>query len=222
MNTKYLRISIDIFMTCFSIILMGGAYFFPQDLVHEILGAVLFVIWAVHIFLNHRWYSALFKGRYSPRRIMQTLINCGIFICVIFLVISGIILSNHIFTFLGIESGLGFARTAHLLSSHWYFLFMSLHIGLHSGMIANKIQFSPESKLPVVLKFMVIIIALYGIYAFVSRGVWKYLILTQKFFFFNFEKGYLLFFVDYISIIVLFAFLSNLIQQRLQKNPGKC
>ena len=51
--------------------------------------------------------------------------------------ISGIILSNQLFTFLNIQSGLGFARIAHLLASHWYYLFMSLHIGLHVGMIAN-------------------------------------------------------------------------------------
>ena len=43
------------------------------------------------------------------------------------------ILSNHLFTFLNIQSGLGFARIAHLHASHWYYLFMSLHIGLHMG-----------------------------------------------------------------------------------------
>jgi hypothetical protein len=28
------------------------------------------------------------------------------------------------------RSGLGFARIAHLLASHWYYLFMSMHIAL--------------------------------------------------------------------------------------------
>lgn len=135
-----IRLPLDITMTTLSVILMGGNYLFPAEIVHEILGVGLFVLWSVHIFLNRRWYDAIFKGKYNPYRVMQTFINCGILICTIFLMISGIILSNQLFTFLNIQSGLGFARIAHLLASHWYYLFMSLHIGLHVGMITNKMR----------------------------------------------------------------------------------
>lgn len=135
-----LRMSIDITMTILSIILMGGNFLFPAEIVHEILGVGLFVLWGVHIALNRRWYSAIFRGKYNPYRVMQTVINCCILLCTIFLMISGIILSNHLFTFLNIQSGLGFARIAHLLASHWYYLFMSLHIGLHVGVITNRIK----------------------------------------------------------------------------------
>ena len=72
--------SIDITMTILSVILMGGNYLFPADIVHEILGMGLFVLWGVHIALNRRWYSAIFRGKYNPYRIMQTVINCGILI----------------------------------------------------------------------------------------------------------------------------------------------
>ena len=205
MNTKKLRLPLDVLMTLVSIVLMGGAYLFPADIVHEILGVVLFVLWAVHIILNHRWYGNLFRGRYRTRRIIQTVINCGIFVCVIFLMISGIILSNHVFTFLGIESGLGFARIAHLLASHWYFIFMSLHIGLHVEMITGKIRIPREGVSSIIIRVVFILISLYGIYAFIIRGIWRYLILQQQFFFFDFERGYFLFTLDYISIIILFA-----------------
>lgn len=53
-KTQRLRMTIDITMTIFSIILMGGNYLFPADIVHEILGVALFVLWAVHITLNRR------------------------------------------------------------------------------------------------------------------------------------------------------------------------
>ncbi|MBR4823529.1 MAG: hypothetical protein IKZ86_01915 [Spirochaetaceae bacterium] len=39
-----------------------------------------------------------------------------------------------------VGSTLGFARIAHLLSSHWYYIFMSLHLGLHAAMIARKMK----------------------------------------------------------------------------------
>ncbi|WP_296333382.1 DUF4405 domain-containing protein [uncultured Treponema sp.] len=238
MNINKIRMPVDISMTILSVILMGGNYLFPADIVHEILGLALFLLWAVHISLNRRWFGAIFKGKYNPYRVMQTFINCGILICTIFLMISGIILSNHLFTFLGIEKGLGFARIAHLLASHWYYLFMSLHIGLHAGIIANKIKQkknagndstltkngnseeengSKKSARKIISRIFVTLACLYGIYAFIIRGVWKYLILRQQFFFFDLERGYLLFALDYISIIVLFATISHLLATCLKK-----
>ena len=227
-----LRMSIDITMTILSIILMGGNYLFPADLVHEILGVGLFVLWAIHIILNHRWYGAIFRGKYNPYRIMQTVINCCILICTIFLMISGIILSNHIFTFLNIQGGLGFARIAHLIASHWYYLFMSLHIGLHVGMITNKIKDkintgkdssneNPKHQIKtrkIIFRILLTLTCLYGLYAFIVRGIWRYLILQQQFFFFDLERGYILFALDYISIIILFATISHLVATILKRN----
>ena len=200
-----IRLPLDITMTILSIVLMGGNYLFPAEIVHEILGVALFVLWAIHIFLNRRWYGAIFKGKYNPYRIMQTVINCCILICTIILMISGIILSNHLFTFLNIQSGLGFARIAHLLSSHWYYLFMSLHIGLHMGRLLQNVA---AKILP---RILLVLVCAYGLYAFIARGVWKYLVLKQQFFFFDLERGYILFAMDYISIIILFAVVSRLV-----------
>ena len=246
-KTQRLRMTIDITMPILSIILMGGNYLFPADLVHEILGVALFVLWAVHITLNRRWYAslaqasklitstnandrrsygAIFRGKYNPYRVMQTVINCCILICTIFLMISGIILSNHIFTFLNIQGGLGFARIAHLLASHWYYLFMSLHIGLHVGMIfgnkgtstsADPSTGSGTTRTAIIPHIILALVCVYGIYAFIARGVWKYLILQQQFFFFDLERGYILFAIDYISIIILFATLSQLLAKSLKK-----
>ena len=133
------RMTLDLSMTLLSLILMGGNYFFPWDGVHEVLGVVLLVLWAVHIWLNHGFYKSLFRGKYNVFRVMQAVINVGILLCAVLLMVSGIMLSNHIFAFLGIDFGANFARTAHLLSSHWYFVFMSLHIGMHVGVIARQI-----------------------------------------------------------------------------------
>ena len=200
-----IRLPLDIMMTLVSIVLMGGNFLFPAEIVHEILGVGLFVLWGVHIFLNRRWYGGIFKGKYNPYRIMQTVINCCILICTIFLMISGIILSNQLFTFLNIQSGLGFARIAHLLSSHWYYLFISLHIGLHMGRLFQNVA---AKILP---RILLALTSLYGLYAFIARGVWKYLVLKQQFFFFDLERGYIFFAMDYISIIILFAVVSRVV-----------
>lgn len=101
--------------------------------------------------------------------------------------------------------GLGFARVAHLLASHWYYLFMSLHIRMHVGMITNTmrhpapINCHPEivlgshtEEMPeqvrhaklrkIIPRILLALVCAYDLYAFIIRGVWKYLFLRQQFF----------------------------------------
>ena len=200
---------LEIPLTILSLVLMGGNMFLPWAPAHEIIGVMLMVVWGVHIYANRRWFKATFRGKYNPFRITQSVVNYGMLICVVFLAISGVMLSNHVFAFLGIESGASFARTAHLLASHWYFVFIALHIGLHVGVIFNRLkiaQFVEGSRASVAAtRIIVALVSVYGIYAFVERGLWKYLTLQQPFFFMDMERGYILFFVDYISIVALFA-----------------
>ena len=212
MKLNLLRIPLDILMTLLSIILMGGTVLFPDDRIHQICGILLIVLWAIHIVLNRRWYGALFKGKYQPYRIMQLVVNCGVLICALFLMISGLLMAWFIPAD-WVGGALGFARTTHLLASHWYYIFMAFHIGLHASMIATKIKIRG-----IVPRLICILISLYGIYAFITRGLWKYMFGLQQFFFFDFEHGYVLFAIDYISIIVLFATISYYFQKFFTKN----
>ena len=206
---------LEIPLTILSLLLMRG-YFSP---VHEHIGVLLFVVWGVHIYANRRWYKAVFRGKYKAFRVVQTAVNCGVLVCAVFLAVSGVMLSNHVFAFLGIESGASFARTAHLLASHWYFVFISLHIGLHVGVIFNRLKLFPKSHGSVIAaRIIVVLVSAYGIYAFIERGLWKYLTLQQPFFFLDLERGYVLFFVDYIAIITLFAAVLHYATKFLIKN----
>lgn len=212
MNTNKLRMPLDILMTLLSIILMGGTVLFPDDRIHQIFGISLIVLWVVHIILNRRWYKALSKGKYLPYRIMQLVVNCGVLICALFLMISGLLMAWFIPAD-WVGGALGFARTTHLLASHWYYIFMAFHIGLHSAMIAGKIKIHG-----IVPRVICIIISLYGVYAFITRGLWKYMFGLQQFFFFDFGRGYILFALDYVAIIVLFGTLSYYIGKLLVRN----
>jgi hypothetical protein len=109
-----------------------------------------------------------------------------------------------------------------LLASHWYFVFIALHIGLHVNVIFSRLgvaQFVMKSRAATAATRVIVgLIGAYGVYAFIERGLWKYLTLQQPFFFMDLERGYVLFFVDYIAIIVALAvaiiFVSSLTQLR--------
>ena len=114
---------------------------------------------------------------------MQLIVNCGVLICAMLLMISGLLMAWFIPAD-WVGGALGFARTTHLLASHWYYIFMSFHIGLHGAMIASKMKIHG-----LVPHIIYILISLYGIYAFITRGIWKYMFGLQQFFFFDFETA---------------------------------
>ena len=196
-----MNMSFDIAMTILSIILMGGTVLFPDDRVHQCLGMTMLVLWIVHTVLHRRWYGALLKGKYNPYRILQLVINLGITISCVLVMISGLSMAWFLPTGFGLE----YARTIHLVSTHWYFLFMCAHLGMHLSMM--------HIPMAVMLPF-----GAYGIYAFIIRGLWRYMFLQQQFFFLDLERGYILFAVDYIAILALFAvlfhFLACLLKRR--------
>ena len=228
MNTNKLRMPLDITMTVLSVVLMGGTLLFLNDHIHQGLGCLLLALWAVHVALNRRWFTSLFKGKYQPFRILQIVVNCGVLLCAILLMISGFIMASFVPADL-VGNALGFARITHLLASHWYYIFMAFHIGLHAAKIGrialqsstssatqNSRKASSSVKI-IILRIICIIISLYGVYAFIVRGVWKYMFGLQQFFFFDFERGYVLFALDYISIIVLFGTVSHYIAQLFKR-----
>ena len=70
-------------------------------------------------------------------------------------------------------------------------------------MISSRLKAKPRTLR--ILRVLVLLISAYGVYAFISRGLVQYMFLQQQFFFFDFDRGYVLFTVDYLSILVLFA-----------------
>ena len=197
-------------MTVLSIILMGGTLLFPDDQVHQVLGMLLLTLWFSHMVLNRRWYGSLFRGKYNSYRRMQIVVNIGITVCAILQMISGLMMA----WFMPSEAfggGIEFARTTHLVASHWYFLFMCFHLGMHISMMASRVpvRYIGFARLAVGL------VSCYGIYAFIIRGLWRYMLLLQQFFFLDIDRGFVLFVLDYLSILILFSTISHYLSRLL-------
>ena len=93
----------------------------------------------------------------------------------------------------------------HILGSYWGFLLMSLHLGLHWGMVSGAVK----RKFPSVGKSMMrgaaVLAAAYGTFAFWKNRLPDYLFLRSHFVFFDFEQPLALFFLDYLAIMGLFV-----------------
>ena len=192
---KRVRMAIDIIMVILMLLLM--AYLLVGEELHEIAGVAMFVCFAIHQILNRGWYKALFKGRYTPQRIIRTVINILLLVVIILQPISGIMMSKHLFTFIQVRGISAISREVHLMLAYWAFVLMSMHAGTHIRM--------PKGRAGTIISIIAAAVSIYGIYAFIKRGFPGYMFGTMKFAFFDFSEPRVFFFLDYIAIMILFA-----------------
>ena len=140
-SKQILKITVDILMTATLLLLMSYSLVYGSnptvgEAVHEWLGTGMFALVVLHHILNRKWSGSVLKGKYTPYRIVQTTLAVLVLLAMCGSMVSGILLSRTVFSFLGIRGGQAVAQTLHMLSAYWGFVFLSLHLGLHwSGII---------------------------------------------------------------------------------------
>lgn len=218
------KIVIDALMSLGLLFLMG--YQFWGDVAHEWAGAGMFLLFIAHHILNGNWYKNLLHGKVSPSRIFQLVVDLLVFLAMIGLMVSGIMLSNHVFAFLDIHGGMSFARLLHMSASHWGFVMMALHLGMHWRMfmgIAKKVlklkQLSRVRK--ILLPIFGTGIAIYGLIVFIRRDLLTYMLVRTQFVFLDFSEPVPLFYLDYLAIMGAFIFLAYYLSMLLLKLSEK-
>lgn len=177
-NTKNsVKIAVDICMSL--ILLFVMAYQVTGDKYHEVLGAGMLILFIVHNILNIKWYSHLFKGKYSAVRVLRVIVNLSTLIAIVLTGYSGIVMSEHVFAFLNITSGLMMARMLHLSCSYWAFVLMGIHLGLQWNMIAGRLNIRKKATVWTA-RIIATVIAIYGAYLFGSSRIYTYMFMNCK------------------------------------------
>ena len=140
-------------------------------------------------------------------------------------IVSGILLSRYVFAFLKWNGAASLARTLHMACAYWGFVWMSLHLGTHWGMVTGMAAkgfqteivggISPGGKWTA--RAVGAVIAGYGAYAFVKREIGSYLLMRIQFVFFDYEEPVFFFILDYMAVMGLFVFLGHYLSKGLKK-----
>lgn len=221
---RIFRIMIDAAMTVLLLLVMG--YMITGQRLHEWLGAAIFALFILHHILNRKWYANILRGKYSVGRVLQTVINILLTAAMLGLMVSGIIMSRYVFDFLPVHGGASFARLLHLLCSHWAFVLMSMHLGLHWGMAVHMMGKifgvkSTSNTRSIIIRIVAITIAAYGAWSFIKNDFLSYMLLRSTFAFFDFEQPVFMFFLEYFSMMEMWACLAYYIVKLTKKKPKK-
>lgn len=213
-----MKLAIDFLMTLALLLLMP--YELIGESVHEWIGAGMFVLFVLHHILNRKWTGNLGKGRCTPFRIVQTFLVVLILISFLGSMVSGVILSRHLFAFLRIRGISALASRMHMVCAYWGFALMSLHLGIHWGMMvktAQKHLKKASAARTWIVRAAAFILAVYGLYAFWKRDIGSYMLMRVHFVFFDYEEPVFFFLLDYMAAMGLFVFIGYYVSEGLKK-----
>ena len=205
-SSKRARMTVDFLMTVMLPLQM--AYSLIGETYHEAEGVILFALFLIHHAMHLNWWKNLFKGRYNAYRVFNTAVNLALSVIMLYLPLSGIAMSKHLFTFLPTAGLASDARTAHMCLAYWGYVLMCAHLGLHMDVMLK--------RKPRWLKYPVTAVSLYGAFAFIRREIPDYMFLRSQFAFFDFSEPRIFFFADYLAVMILFAAVAYWIGKRLK------
>lgn len=188
------------------ILLMG--YHIISDQYHEILGVCLFILFIIHHILNYRWYQTLFKGKYTFTRMLFIIVNFMLFFAILGIIVSGVLMSAYVFEFLNIPTT-NFGRMLHLFSTVWGFVLMGIHLGLHLNMMFGRsLKKLKNSSFEYLVYLVILLIILFGVYAFIKNRYYSDMALLTDFKFFDYEQSSLGFYLEQLAIIFGLSFIT--------------
>lgn len=207
-----IKLAVDVLMTPALFFLMG--YHFWGEILHEWVGAGIFLLFIAHHILNGHWYKTLFKGKCNILRILTFCIDFLLLVSVLAQMYSGIVMSRYVFDFLPFGGGMSLARRLHILGAYWGFLLMSLHLGLHWNMILGMSRrvagIKSKARSRGMIAFAVgSVIAGYGVWALIRRDFLTYLFLKSEFVFLDYSEPKILFYMDYLALMGLCIFIAH-------------
>ena len=194
--------TVDVCMTVLLLCLM--AYQVTGEVLHEWIGMGMTVLVIIHQILNRKWYGAIFKGKYNAYRITTTVINIALLLSFALTAFCGMSMSGHAVSFLYGMTKVSFARRMHLSMSHWAFVLMGLHLGMHIPVMFARLQLTDKMK--TVITVALCVVAGIGLFFFIKNGMPDYLFFRVPFAFLDYEKAGILVFFENILMLLFWAF----------------
>ncbi|WP_313352370.1 DUF4405 domain-containing protein [Paracoccus sp. (in: a-proteobacteria)] len=132
--TIRLRILLD--FTAVGLFVVALAYWWLDNLTHEVVGTAFFALLIAHNVFNRRWYGAVKKGRYDPARALNTIVIAGMAISMLILLATSVSISQDVFATLVLDGAFAL-RAAHVFTAYWALVLLAVHLGTRWPVVMN-------------------------------------------------------------------------------------
>jgi hypothetical protein len=189
------------------LLLLSLAYWWLENVPHEIFGTAMFALLAYHIVVNRFWFKNLFRGRYDARRVFIVALQLLLIVNMIILLVTSIAISKSLFSAFPIPYS-NYMREVHWFSAYWVMVIVGIHLGLHWARImalSRSILRLSSTNAPGtwLLRVAAALLAGVGVWSFSVLGVWNHLTFTYSLDVWNFKTSVTPFFGHWAAVVAL-------------------
>ncbi|WP_244471162.1 DUF4405 domain-containing protein [Rhizobium ecuadorense] len=210
-NSLVTRLLLPGFMAV--LLLLSLAYWWLDNLPHELFGTALFTLLAWHLAVNRLWFKNLFRGRYDGRRVVTALLHLLLGANMLVLVITSAIISKSVFAPLPIPDSI-YLRDIHWFSAYWVMIVVGVHLGLHWTRVLAMVRSSMGAmqndrvgSWP--LHIAAIVATAFGVWSVMVLGVLAKLTFTYSLDFWDFTASVTPFFGHWAGVVALPAIVTH-------------
>lgn len=179
-NKKIIKIFIDVLMLI--IMLLEFSKLYTGQLLHELFGIALFILFVIHNILNIYFYKNLLNGQYNILRGITTAVNILFLICMLFTIILGIPISSELFKKLNLNGNMTM-RKLHTILGYWNLIILAIHLGFHFKIIFAKLKYKIKDKKIIRILFYIVelVTVILGIKIMIDINLGAYLLGKSSF-----------------------------------------
>ena len=208
---------VDAVMTVLLLLLM--AYQVTGEMAHEWIGMGMTALVIIHQILNRKWYGALFKGKYNPYRTVTAALNILLLLSFALTAFCGMSMSGYAVPSLYGMAPVSFVRRMHLSISHWSFVLMGLHLGMHIPAMTAGLKLNERTK--IILTCFFACTGGIGLWLFLQNGMPDYLFFRVPFAFLDYEKAEWLVLLENLLMLSFWVLMGALATRICGKTPRK-
>ena len=189
------------------------AYWWLDNLSHELFGTALFTLVMIHNVFNRRWYGTASKGKRDAARIFNILTVICLAIAMLIMLVTSLLISRDVFYFMSLNAAFAI-REIHMFAGYWLLLIIAAHLGTRwttvMGVFRGMVGAQERNLVRALLaRVIALAIAAWGVKSSFEMAFGSKLMLTYTLDMWDFSESTLGFFLNYGSIVGLYASITH-------------
>ncbi|MBY3233399.1 DUF4405 domain-containing protein [Rhizobium laguerreae] len=223
--TTVFRVRLLLDFVAVGLIIACLAYWWLDNLSHEVFGTALFALVIGHNVFNRRWYGNVRTGRRDATRILNIFTIICLAIAMLVMLSTSLLISRDLFSFLALDGAFA-VREIHMFAGYWTLLIIAIHLGTRWMVVMNTIRStlglsSPSAARTMALRATAMAIAIWGVRSSLEMAFGSKLTLTYSLDMWDFNESMLGFFINYASIVGLYAALAHYVLSFISKGRAR-
>lgn len=205
------RFALPLVMT--TLLLCSLAYWWLDNLAHEVFGAVLFSLIGWHVVGNRKGLIRMFKAPYDLGGVVSLVWHLLLIVAVVTLLVTSALISKSVITLFTFRENF-YIRDVHWFVAYWVVILVGSHVGVHWARVmailgsALKLNYQSTPR-TMALRIAAVLMAEYGIWSFSLLGAWTKLTFNPSLDFWDFTVAVAPFFEHWVAVLCLVAITSH-------------